>query len=136
MSKGPSLYIGHHLCEGLVPSEVCFCVRGYREGEVETVYHGHVPTYRISQDRSHEALRSLVALYSGWPGDWLLHSLLNSRSGGPERYPGFTRDVSYPEPGVLRHLVSGTKVHAWCDRVISKQQFRDVGITPRAPANP
>jgi hypothetical protein len=136
MLELPTLYSGHDLCTGLVPKEVCFCVRKYKEGVFETVYHVHVPAYRLSTDSGHEALRSFVAQYSGWPSEWFLHSLLNNRSGKPQRYPGFTCDVGYPEPGVLRHTVRGTNVHAWCDRVIAKRQFRpsacasDVGSKP------
>jgi hypothetical protein len=78
----------------------------------------------MSQESAREALRSLVARFSAWPGEWILGSLLNSRGGKPQRYPGFTHDVSYPEAGVLRHTVSGTRLHAWCDSVISTQSFR------------
>lgn len=78
----------------------------------------------MSQDRMLEALNSLVARYSEWPGDWILSSLQNARTGAPERYPGFTHDVTYPEPGVLRHTSSGTNIHSWCDTVISKASFR------------
>lgn len=130
MSAALPPYSGYCLCSGLLAKEVCFCVREYKEGIFETVYHGHVPASRISQARAHEALRSLVARYSGWPGEWLLHSLLNSRSGQPQRYPGFTHDVSYPEPGVLRHTVRGTNVHAWCDTVVSNKQFRPALSSP------
>ena len=121
------LYGGHQVCPDLAPRQLCFCAREYREGTFYTVFHQHVPGHRLSQERAHEALRSLVARYSEWPGEWVLNSLLNDRGRQPQRYPGFTHGVSYPEAGVLRHTVSGTRVHAWCDTVISKQSFRSAG---------
>lgn len=127
MSRPPAasqLYTEFHLCPNLSVRQICFCVREYKEGLFHDVFHSHVPAYRISQERAHEALRSLVARYSEWPGEWILNSLLNDRGHQPQRYPGFTHDVSYPEAGVLRYTVSGTRVHAWCDTVISKKDFR------------
>ena len=127
MSKPPkeSLpYTGFHICPDLAARQVCFRVREYKEGLFHCVFHGHVPAHRISQDRASEALRSLIVRYAEWPGEWILNSLLNDRGGQPQRYPGFTHDVSYPESGVLRHAVSGARVHAWCDIVISKKNFR------------
>ena len=117
-------YTGHCICPDLKPKQLCFCVREYKEGLFHTVLHEHMPAQRLSQESTQEALRSLVARYSGWPGEWILRSLLNTRGSQPERYPGFTHDVSYPEAGVFRHTVSGTGVHAWCDSVISNQDFR------------
>ena len=119
-----TLYTGHCICPGLELKQLCFCLRKYKDGIFTTVFHEHVPAYRLSQDTAHEALRALVVRYSEWPGEWILGSLLNKRGGKPQRYPGFTHDVSYPEAGVLRHTVSGTGFHAWCDSVISKQSFR------------
>jgi hypothetical protein len=55
------LYEGHHLCPELVPGQMCFRVKIYNEGIFETVFHEHVPSHRISQERAREALRSLVA---------------------------------------------------------------------------
>ena len=122
--SSPALYTGYHVCPDLVFRQMCFCVREYKEGEFHRLLHHHVPAHRMPQSRANEALRSLVARYSQWPGEWVLSSLLNDRGRQPQRYPGFTHDVSYPEAGVLRHTVSGTNVHAWCDSVISNQSFR------------
>jgi hypothetical protein len=125
-----TLFTGQRPCKDMSTKEICFCVRKYKEGFFETVFHCHVPKRRISQDRMIEALRTLVSRYSEWKGEWILHSLLNDRGGEPQRYPGFTYGASYPEPGVLRHTVSGADVHSWCDVVISKEQFR-CSVDPR-----
>jgi hypothetical protein len=118
------MYTNHCICPELRPKSLCFCVREYREGLFHTVFHEHIPAQRMAQDTAQEALRSLIARYSLWPGEWILRSLLNHRVGQPQRYPGYSYDASYPESGVLRHTVSGTGVHAWFDTVISSQQFR------------
>jgi hypothetical protein len=123
-SDTPALYTGQHVCPDLAPRQMCFRVRDRKDGDVRSLFHQHIPAHRISQERAHEALRSLVARYSEWSGEWLLNSLLNNRGREPERYPGFTHNVSYPEAGVLRHTVSGTNVHAWCDSIVSSQSFR------------
>jgi len=78
----------------------------------------------LSQENANEALRSLVARYSEWPGRFILHSLLNNRGSNPQCYPGFIHHVSYPELGVIRHTVSTSNAHAWYDTVISKAAFR------------
>jgi hypothetical protein len=128
-------YTGHQVCPELAPRFLCFCVREYRDGPFHTVFHQHVPAHRISQERAHEALRSLVARHSDWSGDWVLNSLLNRRGREPECYPGFTHDVSYPEAGVLRHTVSASRVHAWCDTIISKQAFRTASSAEACQSN-
>ena len=130
--EAPKLHTGDHVCPDLAVRQVCFCVREYKEGLFQNVFHHHVPAHRISQERTHEALRSLVARYSEWPGEWVLNSLLNNRGREPQRYPGFTHHVSYPEAGVLRHTVSSTRLHAWCDTVISKQTFRSSASTAQS----
>lgn len=71
-----------------------------------------------------EALRSLIAQCSGWPGVFILHSLLNKRGGNPSTYPGYLCDVSYPEPGVIRFTFSSMGASAWFDSVIAREQFR------------
>lgn len=124
------LYEGHHLCPELVPGQVCFRVKIYNEGVFETVFHEHVPSHRISQERANEALRSLVARYSEWPGSYILRSQLNRRGRNPECYPGFTYHVSYPEPGVIRHYVGGPRTNAWHDAVLSEADFRPPGTKP------
>jgi hypothetical protein len=125
-----ALYEGHHLCPHLVPGQMCFRAKTYNEGVFETVFHEHVPSHRISQKSAKEVLRSLVARYSEWPGTFILRSHLNKQGHNPERYPGFTHHVSYPEPGAIRHTVSGPRVHAWNDSVLSKAAFRQSGTTP------
>lgn len=124
------LYEGHHLCPDLVPGQMCFRAKTYNEGVFETVFHEHIPSHRISQESANEALRSLVARYSEWPGTFILRSHLNKRGRNPECYPGFIHHVSYPEPGAIRHTVSGPRAHAWHDSVLSKAAFRPPGTTP------
>lgn len=118
------MYEGYDLCPELAIGQVCFRVKIYKAGIFEGVFHEHVPSHRISQDRAIEALRSLVARYSEWPGTFILRSLLNERSGEPSRYPGFVIHTSYPEPGVIRCYVCASRVNAWYDSIISKAKFR------------
>ena len=58
---GQNLFTGYQLCPTLVPKEICFCVRAYAEGKFLTIYHGHVPKIRMSNDRMLEATSTLVA---------------------------------------------------------------------------
>ena len=117
-------YDRHDLCPELSPRQICFRVKIYNEGIFKTVFHEHIPSHRLSQENANEALRSLVARYSEWPGVFILHSLLNKRSRNPQCYPGFIYHVSYPEPGVIRHTVSASNAQAWHDTVINKAAFR------------
>ncbi len=123
------LYEGHHLCPDLVPGQICFRAKIYNEGKFETVFHEHIPSHRISQERANEVLRSLVASFSEWTGTFILRSHLNKRGRNPECYPGFTHHVSYPEPGAIRHTVSVPRAHAWHDSVLSRPEFRQPGTT-------
>lgn len=129
-----SFDLGNGVCSNLLPRQRCFCVRKYSERAFTTVFHEHVPSHRLSQERTLESLRALVACCSQWPADWVLHSLLNKRGKSPEQYPGFRSDTSYPEPGVLRLTVSGTNIHARCDEVVSPKGFRPPpeALTPSA----
>jgi hypothetical protein len=126
------MYEGHNLCPELAVGQVCFRVKTYNDGIFESVFHEHVPSHRISQDNAIEALRSLVARYSEWPGTFILHSLLNERRGKPSRYPGFVSHTSYPEPGVIRHYISAPRAHAWYDSIISKAKFRPASSLPES----
>jgi len=121
---------GHHLCPDLVPGQMCFRAKTYNEGIFETVFHEHIPSHRISQERANEVLRSLVAHFSEWTGTFILRSHLNKHGRNPECYPGFSHNVSYPEPGVIRHTVSVSRAHAWHDTVLSKAAFRQPETTP------
>jgi hypothetical protein len=123
-AKEGGLYEGHHLCPDLVPGQICFRVKTYNEGVMEVVFHEHVSSHRISQEKANEVLRSLVARYSEWPGTFILRSRLNKRGRNPECYPGFLHHVSYPEPGAIRHTVSGLSVYAWRDTVLTTAEFR------------
>ncbi len=118
------MYEGHDLCPELTVGQICFRVKIYKDGIAKSVFHEHVPAHRISQDNAIEALRSLVARYSKWPGTFILHSLLNERRGSPSRYPGFISHTVYPEPGVIRHYISALRAHAWYDSIILKGKFR------------
>lgn len=121
-AKSP--YTGHQPCPELLPGQMCFRANKYHEGRFESAFHQHIPLRRISQDRALETLCSLVAKYSDWPGNFILNSNLNVRLGGPPCYPGFTYDLSYPEPGVIRYTVGASSAHAWYDSVLSKTAFR------------
>jgi hypothetical protein len=129
-SNAVGLYDGHDLCSNLSPGQMCFRAKTYNEGVFDTVFHEHVPSYRLSQERASEVLRSLVARYSEWPGRFILHSLLNRRGGTPQCYPGYVHHVSYPELGVIRHTVSASNAHAWHDSVLSKAAFRRPAANP------
>jgi hypothetical protein len=118
------MYHGYMMCPDLTSGILCFRVQKYNQGSFETAFHEHVPRRRISQDRAGEVLRALVSCFSNWPGNFILQSHLNDRGTDPPRYPGFRHDVSYPEPGVLRHTVSGVHAHAWHDEVIVPTSFR------------
>lgn len=118
------MYEGHDLCRELAVDQVCFRVKIYNDGIFESVFHEHVPSHRISHENAIEALRSLVARYSEWPGTFILHSLLNERRGKPSRYPSFNSHTTYPEPGAIRHYISAQRTHAWYDSIISKAKFR------------
>jgi hypothetical protein len=119
-----SMYTRHQICRILKPREACFRSRRYSEGEVYDILHEHVPSHRISKDVAIEVLRSLVGSSAGWPATWILHSRLNTRSGGPSTYPGFLSDVSYPEEGVIRFTVSSGNDWAWFEKVICVDAFR------------
>jgi hypothetical protein len=124
MKEGVDIYEQHELCPDLAIGHICFRAKKYSSGKFEDLCHEHVPAHRISQDRAVEALQSLVARFSAWPGSFIIHSYLNRRGRNPECYPGFRHHVSYPEPGALRQYVSGTNVSAWFDTITSKSKFR------------
>jgi hypothetical protein len=118
------IYEGHQLCGNLVYGTRCFRAIRYDQGNWKEMTHEHVPAHRIASDRVLEVLRSLVARYSDWPGEWIVGSHLNKRGREPACYPGFTHHTSYPEPGAMRQYVSGPAVNAWCDFVASRTAFR------------
>lgn len=118
------MYERHQLCERLSHGSICFRAMRYVDGKFEESCHEHVPAHRISESRSFEVLRSLVALASAWNGRFVVQSHLNRRGGDPVCYPGFTYHTVYPEPGALRQYVSAHMAHAWFDRVLSKSAFR------------
>lgn len=117
-------YEGHQLCPDLIAGQMCFRVDVYESGVFTTVFHEHVPVHRISEASANEVLRSLVARYSDWPGNFILHSHLNKRAKYPACYPGFTHQVSYPEAGVMRTLYGTPTSNAWRDAIVSKVHFR------------
>ena len=121
------MYDQYMICPSLRPKEKCFRVQRYEDGHVIEVFHEHIPSHRISLDSEIEVLRTLVGHFAGWNGMFILHSRLNSRRGGPSRYPGFVSHVTYPEEGVLRRYFSSDDVTAWSDTVISPHSFRREG---------
>lgn len=123
-SSAMGTYESHDLCPDLALGQMCFRAKLYKNGTFEPVFHEHIPSYRIDQASADEALRSLVARFSEWPGAYIVHSLLNERGHKPARYPGFNQHRSYPEPGVIRLYVSAPMVHAWHDSIVSEETFR------------
>ena len=123
-TKGKSIYTRQMLCPELKSSDLCFKSMRYRSGEWTETLHKHIPSRRISQDSALEALRRIAARSAEWPEVFILHSQLNDRRGGPERYPGFTHNVSYPEEGVVRHTASAGDAWASYDRVVNSEEFR------------
>jgi hypothetical protein len=117
-------YDGHQLCDTLIAGQMCFRVDVYQSGVYNVVFHEHIPAHRIPETRANEVLRSLAARYSDWPGKFILQSHLNRRGQEPACYPGFIHHLSYPEPGVVRTIVSTPTAHAWRDVVVSKANFR------------
>lgn len=119
-----SFHFGHQLCPELTKGVRCFRSRRYREGEFLDVHHEHIPVRRMSHDAALEALRALIVCAAEWPSSFVLRSLLNSRPGSPERYPGFQHDVSYPETGVVRYVTSSGNYWSWFDLVVLPKSFR------------
>lgn len=125
MSKNEiEMYTNHMLCVDLEVGEICFRSFRYNDGEVAEIFHEHVPKHRIFKNSANEALRALVDQAARSPAVFVLHSRLNSRKGGPECYPGFTFNMSYPEPGVARQTFSGRNAWAWSDSVVLPELFR------------
>src|ERR1700733_1951669 len=123
----PIQYEGHQLCTELTHGIRCVRAKKYLAGTLEEVCHEHVPAHRMSDDAAREALRSLVAHFSAWPGKYIVCSLLSRRRGDPRCYPGFQYHIAYPEPGAVRQYIARTEVHAWCDSVISNANLRPSG---------
>lgn len=117
-------YENHELCRKLEYGTLCFWAMRYSQGKFEEVTHEHGPAHRISTDYATGVLRSLVARFSEWPGQYIVWSHLNERGGGPECYPGFRCNTTYPEPGAMRQYVTSPTVTAWYDSVVSKPRFR------------
>jgi len=117
-------YDGQQLCDTLIAGQMCFRADVYRSGVFNMVFHEHIPAHRISEARANEVLRSLAARYSDWLGKFILQSHLNQRGQEPAFYPGFVHHLSYPEPGVVRTMVSTPTAHAWRDAVVSKANSR------------
>ena len=121
------MYENWNLTEELEPGIKCIRVTHYSNGETVEVFRESVPARRISADSTAEVLRTLVGLYAGWNGRFILHSRLNARPGNPERYPPFSYQHTYPEPGVKRLYVHSGDTQAWVDEVIDAAQFRQQG---------
>jgi hypothetical protein len=119
-----AMYENFKLCPNLGCKETCFRVQQYREGKVAELFHEHVPSHRLSQDAEIDALRCLVGKFASWNGQYILHSRLNQRRGGPSQHPRFLSHVTYPEPGAIRRYFSAGNTSAWSDRVVNPGQFR------------
>lgn len=118
------MYENFKLCSDLYCEDKCFRVQQYRDGKMTVLFHEHVPSHRLSQDAEIDALRCLVGQFASWSGQYILHSRLNQRRGGPSQYPKLISHVTYPEPGVMRRYFSSGDTTAWSDQVINPDQFR------------
>ena len=129
------MYENFKLCPILGFKEMCLCVQQYSDGMITELFHQHVPSHRLSQAAEFEVLRCLVGKFASWNGQYILHSRLNRRTGGPSQHPRFCSKVEYPEPGVIRHYISSGNTSAWSDRVIRAGEFRvgDQCATPNSP---
>lgn len=127
------IYTRYRLCPDLSPKQKCIRVQRYKEGRSEEVFHEHIPSHRLSQASEVEALRALASHYAAWPAIFILHSYLNGRKAGPQRYPGFTNHVEYPEEGVIRRYFGAHGVTAWSDTVVTASDFRRQRVVKRKP---
>jgi hypothetical protein len=112
------------LCPELVAKQICFRGTQIIDGMPTEVFHFHVPQHRLSEDDCAEAIRTHVAMLEEWGPEWVVHSLMNKRAGGPERYPGHRIHVEYPERGSMRFTAHATNAWAWYEKVIDSDRFR------------
>lgn len=116
---------GHDRCDKLAKAEICIFVEEQAgEGFVRHL-HTHVPRHRLSSDARYNLLRTLVLRFADADAETIVRSYLNRRGTDPAAALVFRIEVSYPEPGVIRHFCGrGTSVHAWTDEVIAPEKFR------------
>lgn len=118
------MYENYETCPQLSPKEKCVRVLRYNDGVFAETFHEHAPSHRLSVDGELDSLRALIEHCAGWNETFILYSRLNSRKGGPSRYPRLISHVSYPEAGVIRRYLSSSNVIAWFDTVILPHDFR------------
>lgn len=111
-------------CGNLAAREVCFRVKRYVDGEVEEVFHEHVPKHRISEDNSIALARTLLAKYRSLQDIDILRSYLNRRGNEPSAMDIGQFHVDFPEPGVLRKCLSYRDIWISFDQVINEDKFR------------
>lgn len=124
------MHSGFQSCPELKVRDKCFRVHWYEHGNVEEIFHEHVPSHRLSLESGLEVLRGLVSQCARWPLTDILRSRLNERPGEPYRYPGFRSHVEHPEPGVIRRYFGSGPATAWYDEVIDPAKFRADLIKP------
>jgi hypothetical protein len=120
------MYENYKLCSELKPSDWCFVIEQYVEGNFDQRFHQHVPKSRLSVDAAINLLRALVVRFDGGTGmgaEQIVSAYLNERGRTPRASAALRIFTSYPEPGVIRYYC-GANTKAWSDRVIAKWDFR------------
>lgn len=119
------MYERHKLCETLTPSDVCFVVEKYSEGDFLRKFHKHIPKRRLSKESCRNLLQALVLHFSAMSPESIVRCCVNNRPGDPVAAP-LTWHVTYPEPGVIRKYC-GANTKAWSDQVVHEPDFRRDG---------
>jgi hypothetical protein len=120
------MYEPYKLCCELKPSDWCFVIEQYVEGNFERQFHQHVPRSRLSVPVAMNLLQALVVRFDGRTGmgaDQIVSAYLNKRGRTPSASVALRIITSYPEPGVIRRYC-GANTKAWADQVIAKWDFR------------
>ncbi len=117
-------YSGFKICKKLKPNEKCFRLQKYNKGEVDELFHEHIPKHRISSDNSDAFMKSLIIKYSELTDSRILKTYFNNKGKEPSSISICQSHVEYPEPGVLRKYFSGGNTTVWVDEVISPNDFQ------------
>lgn len=119
-----NLNTGYRLCQQLKVKEKCFRVQVYKEGEIQEVFHEHIPAHRMSQESAIQAIRALAKDFDGIGPEALLGSFLNKRGKVPAATEGYSIVPESPEPGVVRFYCTGRAATAWVEEVGQPLKFR------------
>lgn len=122
------MQVGRDRCDKLAASEICIIVEKQSDGGFVRHVHTHVPRHRLSEDARYNLLRALVMRYSEADPEMIIRSYLNRRGANPAASVAFQIQVTYPEPGVIRHFCGAeTPARAWAEEVIAPEKFRQRG---------